>query len=533
MDPRHICPALLILAALVFAWIFADYGITWDEGVQSTYGEMVVDCFASGGRDVRCNEYRNLFYYSPLFEGLAAAAYRGAAGFKYEIRHALIGLAALCTLAAVWRFGRLFGPVNVPCIALLALLMMPRFIGHAFNNSKDIPFACGFAWAMVAIGRLLLRRRWSWPDVLLCGAGIGLALSMRVGAVLLFPFLFAGVALSWVLIPDERRKWRTDLVARGIRVMALIALAWGIMTAFWPWTHASPLIRPLAALSEMSSFSHSYPMQFAGEIIESSQAPRHYLPWYLAITTPIAVLLLALVGLAVSLRDQWSRPREPRTILVFLLQLWLLFPVAYFIVAQPNVYDGIRHFLFVLPAMALFCGLGAAWILDRVGARRVWVAGVLTALLGTSMWSLVTLHPYQSSYFNAFVGGLRGAWRDYDVDYWTSSYREAMQWILRESAERPDETLSIVVACNTFNRPCAEHYLERAAREATGAVPVTMDCVWTGREPIAPGTSYYVGMRRYGRAETFFPDWPVVRHIGRRGALFTVIKRNPAVVDPG
>jgi len=216
-----------------------------------------------------------------------------------------------------------------------------------------------------------------------------------------------------------------------------------------------------------------------------------------------------------------------------LLQLWLLFPVAYFVVAQPNVYDGIRHFVFVLPAMALFCGLGAAWILDRAGARRVWVAGVLTVLLGTSMWSHVTLHPYQSSYFNAFVGGLRGAWHDYDVDYWTSSYREAMQWVLRESAERPDETLSIVVACNAFNRTCAEYYLERAAREAKGAVPVTMDCVWSGREPIAPGTSYYVGMRRYGRAEAFFPDWPVVRHIGRQGALFTVIKRNPAVVDPG
>jgi hypothetical protein len=215
-----------------------------------------------------------------------------------------------------------------------------------------------------------------------------------------------------------------------------------------------------------------------------------------------------------------------------LLQLWLLFPVAYFVVVRPNVYDGIRHFLFVLPAMALFCGLGAAWVLERAGRRRVWVAGVLTVLLGASMWNHVVLHPYQSSYFNALVGGLRGAWRDYDVDYWTSSYREAMQWILRRGEERPDEPLSIVVACNSFNRPCAEHYLEQAAAAAGGVAPVTMSCVWTGRERLAPGVSYYVGMRRYGRAERFFPNWPVVRYIGRRGALFTVIKRNPAVVDP-
>ena len=69
---------------------------------------------------------------------------------------------ALLTLVGVWRFARLFGSPTVAVFSVLALLMMPRFIGHAFNNSKDIPFACGFAWGMVGIGRLLSRSRWSW-----------------------------------------------------------------------------------------------------------------------------------------------------------------------------------------------------------------------------------------------------------------------------------------------------------------------------------------------------------------------------------
>ena len=36
-------------------------------------------------------------------------------------------------------------------------------------------------------------------------------------------------------------------------------------------------------------------------------------------------------------------------------------------------------------------------------------------------------------------------------------------------------------------------------------------------------------MLRYGKAAAFFPDWPVVHRIGRQGAIFSVIRRNPDV----
>ena len=110
---------LLLLAALGLAGIWQDYGITWDEGVQATYGELVLDYFASGGRDRSCNEYLNLHYYGPLFESATALVYRAVGRWKYEIRHAAIGLTALLTFVAVWRFGRLFGSGHVaafsPC----------------------------------------------------------------------------------------------------------------------------------------------------------------------------------------------------------------------------------------------------------------------------------------------------------------------------------------------------------------------------------------------------------------------------------
>jgi 4-amino-4-deoxy-L-arabinose transferase-like glycosyltransferase len=529
---RWTTPVLLILAGIVFALIFADYGITWDEGVQSTYGELVLDYFASGGRDTRSTEYSNLFYYGPLFESAAAATYRVVGGWKYEIRHAAIGLAALLTLVAVWRFGRLFGSSAVPFFAVLSLLMMPRFIGHAFNNSKDIPFACGFAWAMLGIGRLLTRRSWRWTDVLLCGVGIGAALSVRVGALLLLALLAGGLLSSVLLLRDERTAWRERALDRGVKLAAIVCLAWSIMVLAWPWAHAGPFTRPLVALGEMSSFTFSYTVYFAGELVRSDQLPRHYLPTYLAIVTPLMVLALATTGLVASARDRIVLSREPRSVLFLLVLLWLFLPLAFVVVTRPNVYDGIRHFLFVLPSMALLCGLGAAWILGRTARRgRLFASGLLVLALAVPLRDLVLLHPYQSSYFNALVGGVDEAWRSYDTDYWASSYREAMQWVVREAGERVGQETVVLVACNSHNRPCAEYYLPVAGADEGTAPRITMHCVWAGTERLPPGARYYVAMLRYGKAATFFPDWPVVHRIGRQGALFTVIKRRPDGTD--
>jgi 4-amino-4-deoxy-L-arabinose transferase-like glycosyltransferase len=521
---RFACPALIVLAGIVFALVFTDYGVTWDEGVQSTYGELVLDYFASAGADRSCNEYSNLFYYGPLFDGVAAAVYGLAGGLKYEIRHALTGLAALLTLIAVWRFGKLFGSPRVPIFALLALLMMPRFIGHAFNNPKDIPFACAFAWAMVGIGRLLTRRSWSWIDVLLAGGGIGVALSVRVGALMLFAILATAIATSLVLFPDERRKWSERRVDRGLKALALVATAWTLMTLGWPWIHAAPLTRPFLALAEMSDFSFSYMMLFAGDLVRGGELPRHYVPAYLAITTPLSVVALAGLGLVLTSCRRWTRAREPETLPGLLVLLWLLLPLGYVVLARPVVYDGIRHFLFLFPALALLAGVGAAWIVERLGrGREILVAGLLVVVLALTLRDLVVLHPYQSSYFNETVGGVGRAWRNYDADYWASSYREAVLWVRGDSERRSATDTVVVVACNEYNRPCAETYLTDH-----GNTPgITMHCVWDGSERLPPDTDYYIGMFRYGKAATFFRDWPVVHRIGRQGAVFSVIKRRP------
>ena len=63
--------------------------------------------------------------------------------------HTIHGL-ALLIIPALGLYGKIFGNTWLPVFAVVAVVMMPRFCGHCFNNSKDLPFAVATAWYMYA-----------------------------------------------------------------------------------------------------------------------------------------------------------------------------------------------------------------------------------------------------------------------------------------------------------------------------------------------------------------------------------------------
>ncbi|MEW6743843.1 MAG: hypothetical protein AB1486_13895 [Planctomycetota bacterium] len=509
---------ILLLFLVVILFTYRDYGITWDEDVQSRYGELVHDYFASGFAKKECNSFLNLGLYGPAFELAAAAVYAAHYESRFEIRHLLIALTALLAVAAVMRYGGLLGDPLVPLFASLALLTFPRFYGDAFNNSKDMPFACGFTWAMFAIVLLFHGKRCSWWKVLLAGFLIGLALSIRTGGFLLFLFLAAVALYSTFLQKPQQGRRLPQLLgpARIAKFLVIIVLSWAIMVALWPWAHQSIVLNPLRSFESTTAFQAPYPLLFNGKIVLSNQLPWYYLPQFLVITTPPILLLLFFVGLGSSIHRQVRSPGDESNLPACGAQFWFFFPLLYFIVKRPNVYDGIRHFLFIVPALALIAGIGATAVARTfTGSRGKVATGVLVVLILLTVPSLVALHPYQTTYFNFLVGGLKEAAKSYETDYWTSSYKEAMEWVNERSAERGGP-VSVLLAANDFNPQCAEYYrapqvkVERMfTRQRKGGLP--------------SGFDYYIGTTRYGY-HLNFPEAPVVHVVGRAGAAFTVIR---------
>lgn len=158
--------------------------------------------------------------------------------------------------------------------------------------------------------------------------------------------------------------------------------------------------------------------------------------------------------------------------------LWALGPLLIFWVAPLNVYDGVRHFLFIFPALAL---LGAAPV-SMVRGRAA-VCGVALCVVIASVPTMVHLHPYETSYFSDAVGGLGTVGGQeppvYDTDYWATCYREATQWVSAHAAaqrgqqqqqqDRDSPTRELLAAANSFSLECIKPYLPTTARHSDNA----------------------------------------------------------------
>jgi hypothetical protein len=512
---------LMVTGCIIIALTYSDYGVTWDEGVQSTYGERAVKYFSSGFERNLLLSRSTIRYCGTLAEMIPALVYGSREEGRFEKRHFVLALLALLVVPGLFVYGRrLDGPL-VPIFAVLALAMMPRFYGHIFANSKDIPFAVTMVWFMVAATGMFARSDFRWRALIICAAAMGLVLCVRPsGAPLVAGFLVL-LALLYVVTGESVLPMRRDPAAirrLALRALVVIIIAWAMMVALWPWAHENVIANPLKAMSKAARFPVPINMLFEGRTVHSSNVPRLYLVKYLLITTPPTLMLLALFGMGLMVRQIATDLRSRRAFLYLATLMWLFVPIVAFIVFRPRVYDGMRHFFFLLPALALTAAVGAAGLPALVGKRTIrwliWPLVIVTLLL--PLKDQVRLHPYQATYFNALVGGLRGAYGSYETDYWASSYREAMLWVNERAARRPEKTFRVVVGGDPSMGPAASYY---------AAANVKMRFLGANPEdrPFSDNDDYFIATTRFGHADRF-PDLPVLHRIGRDGAVFTVIK---------
>ena len=514
---------VLVVCGIIIAAVHDDYGIAWDSALLVNYGEAVLEYYDSGGASKAYMECDDAHYYGGVVELAAAAVYTHFPHYKFEIHHLVCALFGLLAVAGVMAYACLFKERLALFFAPVILIMLPRFTGHAFINSKDIPFACGFAWTMFSIGLLFHGKKFTWPKFLLFGLCLGMALSVRTGGVL--AFCFFGVQAGYYILVNS--PWRGQSLRAaafaslglGLKTVAAVVVAWAVMIAFWPWALENPIVNPVKAFDLVRHFHRGFLVLFQGQAVWSNELPWYYLPWYLLITTPPAAACLALAGTLAGLWRVARAPRSQEAPAYVGLIFWFWFPVGYVLVSHPNIYDGIRHFLFILPALALLSAAGAAGVVGLLkgNPRKYAVAGLAVVLL-TPAIDMIPLHPYQMTYFNLLTGKTAGAYGNYDTDYWLTSYKECVEWI-GEQAGRTEGEVRVLAALQPLAHSCATYY-------------APSNCKFTYINPSRGGLEtphmpdaydYYLATSRFFW-HTYCPGDPAVFAAQRQGAVFTVVR---------
>ncbi len=433
VESYDLLTAGILLALVVTAlFTFKDYAISNDEGVQHHYGELIIAYYRSGFAIRDLFTFQNLYLYGGLFDIIAVALAHVTSVDPYDLRHILCAMTGVGGIAASAATARLIAGPRAGLIAAVALTLCGAWYGAMFNHTKDIPFAAG----MVGATLVLIRIARSLPsprigDIAAFGLVVGAALGMRVLGLLLVIYVALAIAL-YAPRPWHgcgRARWRFAIQS-SLRLLPALLLAYVIMILAWPWAALAPL-NPIRGLLAFSEFHYGIRTILAGNVYEMAHVPRLYVPIYILIRVPLVMLFGATLGMMLVLLPRLaigSTQLQQRDIGLVLLTVIL--PLACQAIWGGPAFDGLRHFLFVIPALAILAGIGLDTTLTALATYNRAVAsgalGAVTACLLLNAFTLFRLHPYEYLFYNASVGGLEGASRRYVLDYWFDSMPEAI-----------------------------------------------------------------------------------------------------------
>lgn len=433
---------LSFIILLVSSW---NAPMSGDEYVHVQQAEKNINYLKSLGADKEAlkTPISRLKHYGQSFDTITTgAAHVLGIDNVYQFRHVSNAIVAwlviLFTTLTVLKISKNY---FAGFITVILFLVSMRFMGHAMNNLKDIPFAFAFIFSIFFIIRFLENiPKISLIDLIGIILGIAFGISIRIGGLLIFAYfiLFAGlyfyyfairenlslkVVLSWI--------WKLGILSIFIFVFSYVL---GIL--LWPWALENPVTHPLESLALMHQYPTTVRQIFEGELYWSDRFPWYYLFKYLLITLPLIVI----VGfgscflLMRKVRDQNQ--------LIYMLFIFIAFgfPLFYTSVSGANVYGGWRQVLFIFPPLVVLSSIGISLAAEKIRNNvRTQVGGIVIALilLYHPVRFFILNYPYHYVFFNPLVGGVKGAYGNYELDYYFTSFKEAYAFIDNKINDQP------------------------------------------------------------------------------------------------
>jgi hypothetical protein len=443
--------AFCTLPFILLPVLSLDAGISGDEPVHHAHAEKVYNYFATKGADRSALNTPETYlkYYGQFADDLSYRIMRWTKSENpYPIRHLLNSLmGALTILFSALIARRLAGKLSGILVVVL-LILSPQFLGHSFNNVKDIPFAMGYTMTLYFLIVFIMRMpRVKWVPIAGMVIGTAFALSVRAGGLLLFPIILTFAGIQGLRTQPQSDYGRTLFWTKLLSSFAIIVfLGWTLGILDWPYARLGPVSHTLKALTMMTRYNVSLRQLFEGQLIWSQDIPWYYAPKYLLITTPEIIIL----GLLIFPFFFRLSPFASRMIPLGILAFSALFPLLWIIIKHSNLYGGIRHLLFIYPILVIFASIGWSELLRRMKGKWFRPATLILFGVGCSLplVHIIRNHPMEYVYFNSASGGLKNAWGKYETDYYYHSLGPAVRWF--ESEILPKEEGRKITLASSF-----------------------------------------------------------------------------------
>lgn len=350
-----------------------------------------------------------------------------------ESYHVYILVVATLGLFVIGYFALIIWGIEASLITALSLALYPFFFAESHFNIKDIPELSFFAISIISFYFWVTSKKTRWFVIFFIGIflAIGTKLNSAFLPFILLPWLFT-IRKS---VPFKR--WFN----RKLVIYACIVFAGtlGLLIWLWPYLWDNTFEKLFSVLSFYARSSN---------VDTSVQIRPHFiLPFgidlrsilYVVSQTPLGTLLLFFVGIYCSIafvlrkKHTYIFPYNEQWLLFF----WLGIPLLRVIRPGADIFGSFRQYAEFLPALALLCGIGGAWLIAILSkyahiSRKITTISFITLYAVVLIWNVVIYHPNENLYFNSLFGGLKGVNSIGLLDWQTSydnPYRQGINWL--------------------------------------------------------------------------------------------------------
>ncbi len=432
----YISSALLLFLMLLTS---REAGITCDEVLHYDHSVSVYNYFATHGKDQSAlnTPITNLKYYGQSFDNLVTILIKWFhIDDIYGFRHLMSSVAGWIVILLTALFAKWLAGYRAGILVLILFAVSPTFVGHSQNNLKDIPFALGYiAATFYTLKFLVSGNKPSATVIILLIAGITFSISIRAGGLLLICYLIFFFLLYYLF--NYLRDKQLELIEIRNKLFWIIGISivsWLLSILLWPYALQSPVKNVLESYQVMAHFPSTFRQVFEGKVEWSD-----YMPWYYILKSMgITIPLIVLTGLVFFCLISKFLIIQGKAILYGFVVFTVLFPLVFVVIEKSNLYSSWRQFLFLYPGIVLIAATGFHYFFEFIKTWYIkWAAVLFLAILSFHPLKFMILnHPYYYLYYNQLVGGLKGAYGNYETDYYYVSQTAASQWLINYLKEK-------------------------------------------------------------------------------------------------
>ncbi len=444
--------ALSLISLFAFPLLSRDAGMSGDEELHFNQSEKVYNYFKTRGDDKSAihTPGTHLKYYGQAFDNLTTILIKWF-GIEdvYQFRHLCNSLVGWATIFIAGLLAVSLAGYRAGFITILLFLVSARFIGHSWNNLKDIPFALGYLasiYFIILFIKAIKKAPYSYNPPTYNKHCLCYRNTNRRNLTLLLPTPIHGLYFANDYLGNRNLFTKKVIVKTSLLVIGIIVFAYFLGIILWPFALESPLKNPWISYKSMTQFPTTLRQIFEGQVYWSDQLPWYYLLKYMVLTIPTVVLagLWLFVGFSKKIFE------NKNWIFTFFLIFSVVFPLFFIIAGGSNVYGAWRHVIFVYPPLVILSAMGIDIAFTFMKKKNIKIISLLILLILFThpLRFMIKNHPYEYLYFNEFSDGLKGAYGKYETDYYYHSIREASEWLqsyLKENNKYGPEKIEVAL----------------------------------------------------------------------------------------